>query len=272
MLAPWKKSYDQPRQRIKKQRHYFADKGLYSQTYDFSTSHVWIGELDHKEGWTSKNLCFWTVVLEKSFESPLDCKEIKPVNPKGNQSWIFIRRTDAEAPILWPPDVKGWLIRKDPDAEKDWSQEEKGTTEDKIIGWHHWLNGHECEQTPVLVMDRQDWLAAVHGVAKGWTWLSNWTTTKVSSLNITHILLFPNFFFMLRLFSVQNTCIQLSTRHFCMEILKHLTELTYSKLIFGFPPPLLRCYFSHYCFDIFFSFFILNKSRSFMPWSSFTRL
>ena len=107
-------------------------------------------DLDHKEGWVPKNWCFWPVVLEKTLESPLDCKEIKPVNPKGNQPWIFIGKTDAgaEAPILWPPDVKSWLIGKDPDAEKDWGQEEKGVTEDEKIGWHHWLNGHEFEQAP----------------------------------------------------------------------------------------------------------------------------
>ena len=103
-------------------------------------------ELDHKEGWAPKNWCFWTVVLEKTLESPLDCMEIKPVNPKGNQSWIFIGRPDAEAPILWPPDAKNWLIRKGPDAGKDWRQEEKGMTEDEMVGWHHWLNGHEFEQ------------------------------------------------------------------------------------------------------------------------------
>ena len=105
-------------------------------------------ELDYKESWVPKNWCFWTVVLEKSLESPLDCKEIQPVHPKGNQSWIFIRRTDAEAetPILWLPDAKNWLIGKDPDAGKDWSQEEKGTTGDEMIGWHHQLNGHEFEQ------------------------------------------------------------------------------------------------------------------------------
>ena len=103
-------------------------------------------EMDHKESWVLKNWCFWTVVLKKTLESPLDCKEIKPVNPKGNQSWIFIGRTDAEAPILWPPDVKNWLIRKDPDAGKDGRQEKKGTTEDEMAGWHHWLNGHEFEQ------------------------------------------------------------------------------------------------------------------------------
>ena len=105
-------------------------------------------ELDHKESWAPKNWCFWTVVLEKILESPLDCKEIKLVNPKGNQFWIFIGRTEAEAetPILWPPDVKSWLIWKDPDAGKDWGQEEKGTTEDETVGWHHWLDGHEFEQ------------------------------------------------------------------------------------------------------------------------------
>ena len=104
-------------------------------------------ELDHKEGWAAKNWYFWTVVLNKTLENPLDCKEeIKPVNPKGNQSWIFIGRTDAEGPILRPPDANGWLIRKDPNAGKVWRQEEKGMTESKLVGWHHWLNGHEFEQ------------------------------------------------------------------------------------------------------------------------------
>ena len=147
MLAPWKKSCVQPRQHIKKQRHYFANKGPSSQSYGFSSSHVWMWELDYKESWAPKNLCFWTVVLEKALESPLDYKEIHPVNPKGNQSWIFTGRMDAEAetPIVWPPDVKNWLIGKDPDAGKDWRWEEKGTTEDEMIGWHHWLNGQESE-------------------------------------------------------------------------------------------------------------------------------
>ena len=147
MLAPWKKTYDQSREHIKKQRHYFADKGLSSQSYGFSSSHVWMWELDYKESWALKNWCFWTVVLEKTLESPLDCKEIKPVNPKGNHSWAFIGRPDAEAetPILWPPDMTSWLIWKDPDAGKDWRQEEKGTTEDEMVGWHHRLNGHEFE-------------------------------------------------------------------------------------------------------------------------------
>ena len=147
MLTSWKKSYDQPRQHIKKQRHHFANHGLSSQSYGFSRSHVWMWELDHEESWVPKNGCFLTVVLEKTLESPLDSKDIKPVNPKGNQSWIFIGRTDAEAeaPIVWPPDAKSWLIWKDPDAEKDWRQEEKGTTEDEMVGWHHRLNGHEFE-------------------------------------------------------------------------------------------------------------------------------
>ena len=115
----------------------------------FSSSHVWMWELEYKESWVLKNWCFWTMVLEKTLESPLDCKEIKPVNPKGSQSWIFIGRTvaEAETPILWPPDGESWLIRKDPDAGKYWRQEEKGTTEDEMIGWHHWLDRDEFEQT-----------------------------------------------------------------------------------------------------------------------------
>ena len=134
---------------MKKQRHHFADKGPCSQSCGFSHSHVRMWELDHKEGWVLKNWCFWTVVLEKTLESPLDCKEIKPVNRKGNRPWIFIGRTDVEAetPILWPPDAKSQLIGKDPDAEKDWGQEEKGMMEDEMVGWHHWLNGHDFEQT-----------------------------------------------------------------------------------------------------------------------------
>ena len=118
MLVPWKKSYDHPRQHIKKQRHYFANKGPSSQGYGFSSGHVWMWELDYKESWALENWCFWTVVLEKTLESPLDCKEIQPVHPKGDQSWVFIGRTDAEAetPVLWLPDVNNWLTGKDPDA------------------------------------------------------------------------------------------------------------------------------------------------------------
>ena len=128
------------------QRHYFANKGPSHQGYGFSSSHVWMWELDHKESW-ALNWCFWTVVLKKTLESRLAYKEIKAVNPKGNQSWIFIGRTDAEAEvsILWPPDVKNWLIGEEPDAGKDWRQE-KGMTENEVVGWHHWLSGHEFEQ------------------------------------------------------------------------------------------------------------------------------
>ena len=149
MLTPWKESYDQPRQHIKKQRHYFVNKGPSSQGYDFTSGHVWMRECDCKESWAPKNGCFWTVVLEKTLESPLDCEEIQPVHPKWDQSWVFIGKTDAEAetPILWPPDVKNWLIGKDPDAGKDWGQEEKGTTEDEMFGWHHGFNGHGFEWT-----------------------------------------------------------------------------------------------------------------------------
>jgi len=120
-----------------KQRHYFANKGPYSQSYGFSISHVWLWELDYKKGWAPKNWCFWIVVLEKTLERSLDCKEIKPVNPSGNEPWIFIGGTDAEAPILWPPVAKSQLIRKDNDARKDWRQEEKGVTEDEMVGWQH---------------------------------------------------------------------------------------------------------------------------------------
>ena len=132
------------------QRHHFANKSLYSQSYGFFSSHVWMWKLDHEEGWAQKNLCFQTVMLDKTLERPLDCKEIKPVNPKGNQPWIFIGRTDAEVetPILWPPDAKSWLIGKDPDAGKDWKQEEKRATEVEMIVWHHQLNEHVFEQTP----------------------------------------------------------------------------------------------------------------------------
>ena len=141
----------------------------------FPSSHVWMWEMDHQEGWASKNWCFWTLVLEKTLESPLDSKEIKPVNLKGNQPWIFIGRTDtqAKASILWPPDAKNWLTGKDPDAGKDWRLDEKGMTEDEMVGWHHWLNGHEFEQIQV-VNDREAWHAAVHGVTKSQTWLSDW--------------------------------------------------------------------------------------------------
>ena len=150
MLTPWKESYDQPRQHVKKQRHYFVNKGLCSQGYGLSSGHIWMWELDCEESWAPKNWCFWTVVLEKTTESPFDCKAIQPAHPKVDQSWVFIGRTDVEAEtsILWPSNMKSWLIWKDPDAGRDWGQEEKGTTEDEMAGWHHRLNGREFEWTP----------------------------------------------------------------------------------------------------------------------------
>ena len=143
-------------------------------------------EVDYKESWVLKNWCFWTVVMEKTLESPLDCKEIQPVHPKGDQSWVFIGRTDAEAeaPILWPPDEKNWLIGKDPDTGKEWGQEEKVMTEDEMVGWHHWLDGHEFEQAPG-VGDGQGSLACCRpwGFKESNTteWL-NWTELNWKSL------------------------------------------------------------------------------------------
>ena len=135
---------------MKKQSHHFVNKGPSSQGYGFCSSHIWMWELDYKESWALKNWCFWTVMLEKTPESHLDFKEIKPVDLTGNKSWILIGRTDAEAetPILWPSDMKSWLIEKDSDAGRYWGQEEKGMTEDVMAGWHHWLDGHESEWTP----------------------------------------------------------------------------------------------------------------------------
>ena len=161
MLTPWKKSYDQSRQHIKKQRHYFANKGPSSQGYGFSSSHVWMWELDHKESWAPNNWCFWTVVLEKTLESSLACKEIHPVNPKWNQSRIFIGRTDAEAeaPIFWSPYMKNWLIGKNLDVAKDSRQEGKGTTELK------WLDGIT---NPMYMSLGKLWESRVHH-EKRWT-------------------------------------------------------------------------------------------------------
>ena len=153
-----------------------TDKGSCSQSYGFSSSHVWMWELDHKEGSAPKNWCFWTMVLDKILESPLDCVEIKPVTPKGNQSWIFIGSTDAEAetPKLWPPDAKGQLIGKDPDAEKDWRQQ-KGMTEDEITN----SMDRSLSELRETVKDREAWHAAVHVVTKSRTRLSDWTTTII---------------------------------------------------------------------------------------------
>ena len=145
--------------------------------YGFSSGHVWMWELDYKESWVPKYWCFWTVVLEKTLENPLDSKKIQSIHPKENQFWIFIGRTDAEAeiPILWAPNAKSWLIWNDPDAGKDWGQEEKGTTEDEMVVWHHWLNGHGFGCTPGVGDDREAWCAVVHEVAASRRWLSDWT-------------------------------------------------------------------------------------------------
>ena len=164
-FAPWKKSYDKPGQYIKKQRGYFADKCLSSQSYGLSSGHVWMWELHCKESWEPKNWCFWTVVLEKTLESPFNIKEIKPVNLKGNQSWIFIERTDAKVLILWSPDAKSWLIRKDLNAGKDWGQE-KGTTED-MRWWDGITDSMDMNLSKLqkIVEDGGTWHAAVQQVS-----------------------------------------------------------------------------------------------------------
>ena len=174
--------------KVLRSRDRFADKGPSSQSYGFSSSHVWMWELDHEEGWVPMNWYFWIVVLEKALESPLDCKEIKAVHPKGNKSWIFIGRTDAEAeaPILWPPDGKNRPIGKDPDAGKDERQEEKGTIEDEMVGWHHLLMEMSVSKLQEIEKNREVWRAADHGVAKSWTWLSNWTVTKLKYHEMTN--------------------------------------------------------------------------------------
>ena len=178
-LVLGKKSYDQPRQHIKKYRHYFANKGPFSQSYAFPSSHVWRWELDYKESWVPKNWCFWTVVLEKTLESPSDCKEIQPVHPKGDQSWVFIGRTDAEGetPILWPSHAKNCLIWEDPDAGKDWRQEENAR------GWDGWMES-PTQRTWVWVNSGSWWWTGRPGVLQSmgpqrvghnWTAELNWT-------------------------------------------------------------------------------------------------
>ena len=171
----------------KKQRHHFANKGPYSQSYGLSSSHVQMWKLDHKEGWVLKNSCFWIMMLEKTLESPLDCKD--SILQK-NLSWIFTGSTDAEAPKLWPFDVKSWLTVKDPDAGKERRQKEKRVAEDDMVGWHHWFNGHEFEQTLEDSEGYCSLCATAHGIGNSWRWCGNWTT-KMMIMKSYEIVMIP---------------------------------------------------------------------------------
>ena len=187
MFTPWKESYDKPREHIQKQRHYFANKGPSSQGYGFSSSHVWFWELDCEESQVPKNWCFWTVVLKKTLESPLDCKEIQPVHSQGDQSWVFFGRNNAKAETGCSLEgmmlklklqyfghlMKSWLIGKDSDAGRDWGQEEKGMREDEMAGWHHRLDGRKSEWGVLRFMGSQR-------VGHDWATELNWTDSMVN--------------------------------------------------------------------------------------------
>ena len=209
---------------IFKSRHYFANKGPSSQGYGFSSSHVWMWELDCEEGWALKNWCFWTVVLEKTLESPLNCKEVHPVHPK-DQSWVFIGRTNAEAetPVLWPPHAKSWLIGKDADAGRDWGQEEEGTIEDEMAWWHHQLNGREFEWTPGVgdgqggLVCCDSWGCRVgHDWATELSWTDSWKFFRWNNEALTIFYLFSDDVYPVLSHSNEGTRIPAPKELFCL--------------------------------------------------------
>ena len=202
-FASWQENYDKPVQWVEKHRHYCADKGPYNQGYGLPSGHVWLWEQGFKEGGVPKNWCLQTRVLEKTSESALDSKEIKPFNIKGSQPWILIVRTDteAEAPIFWSSDAESWLIGKVPDSGKDWGQKEKRASEGEMAGCHHrYTMDMNLGKLQKMVRDGEAWQAAVHGVAKSWTWLGNWTATTILFLAKVKHLWVLSYIWMLMMF------------------------------------------------------------------------